>query len=445
MLGPARISGAILVGLTFAACTAPGGPGPPRIGTGPTAERLTLPMRSVRQLAARRLCPRAPASWPRTPFRAAVTPSTPRACSTCSPRTAGSATFKEASAISKSQLAPSRRSWIRTCSTPSGRTTPTCSCRRWRPGRSRFRNAPPNDPTVVLAKLLEQWIAQGRPAVVFNIASEDTGDSPYLLSNDVGLGMTNIGNCVPNRAMYGSAAPTMDEMDTFFARATALPETIRETDLKTLDAAALARSGIIAYAPTYPLWSDSSGKLRHIRVPRGKVRQVRQADADVSRSPPNTRFYKTFLRAVRDRDRQYDVAEDRDAADRRAARHDGPGRHRRSRTRCSAPTSGAKTKPARLANQPLQRSNPCTDIVIQYTADEPNTRSSSTACRPILDTRSRFGNPGLTALRHPWSASLRSVPHGQPDQGLRARLLPAAGRPPGARRAAATNPPARTS
>ncbi|HEX3678457.1 MAG TPA: hypothetical protein VHU90_01915, partial [Galbitalea sp.] len=61
----------------------------------------------------------------------------------------------------------------------------------------------------------------------------------------------------------------------------------------------LARYGVVAYAPTYPLWSDNAGKLRHVRVPRGTSIQF-DAATQSFKIPADTRFYKTFLKRVVD-------------------------------------------------------------------------------------------------------------------------------------------------
>src|SRR5204862_3702058 len=72
------------------------------------------------------------------------------------------------------------------------------------------------------------------------------------------------------------------------------------TDLTSLDSEELARTAVIAYAPTYALWSAGSGKLRHIRVPRGTSVRFDKATQTFD-IPNNTRFYKTFFRKITDR------------------------------------------------------------------------------------------------------------------------------------------------
>ena len=113
--------------------------------------------------------------------------------------------------------------------------------------------------------------------------------------------MTNIGNCVPTAALFASStSDVMKSKDAFFATATELPRTLAETDLTSFDSEELAKTAVIAYAPTYALWSAGSGKLRHIRVPRGTSVKFDKATQTFD-IPDNTRFYKTFLRKIVDR------------------------------------------------------------------------------------------------------------------------------------------------
>ncbi|MEP6652024.1 MAG: hypothetical protein ABJA82_01615 [Myxococcales bacterium] len=169
-------------------------------------------------------------------------------------------------------------------------------------GGAAYSSRAANDPVVQLATLLKQWIAQGRPDALFTIPASGGGGSTtdsYTLSPEVGAQLTNIGDCVPSKTMVGSNASTMEDLDAFFESAVVLPDTLDRTDLTTLDGTALAQLGVIAYAPQYPLWSDDSGKLRHIRLPRGKSVKFDKATQSFD-IPPNTRFYKTFLKEVID-------------------------------------------------------------------------------------------------------------------------------------------------
>jgi mono/diheme cytochrome c family protein len=126
------------------------------------------------------------------------------------------------------------------------------------------------------------------------------GVSGYTFSATTGTSLTNLGTCIPGPAMYASSpSPDMEILDAFFAQATELPTDLADTDLSTFDSDVLGANGVVAYVPTYPLWSDGSGKLRHIRVPKGTSVKFDKATQTFD-IPPNTRFYKTFFRKVVD-------------------------------------------------------------------------------------------------------------------------------------------------
>ena len=196
----------------------------------------------------------------------------------------------------------------------------------------------------------------------------------YTFTPAVAAAMTNIGNCVPTAALFASStSDVMKSKDELFAGATELPRTLAETDLTSLDSEELAKTAVIAYAPTYALWSAGSGKLRHIRVPRGTSVKFDKATQTFD-IPDNTRFYKTFLRKIIDRTGARHLAQDGDARDPRARRR------RRSRrpappgkTRSSARTSGTRTRPRRrFAQQPYRdlEEDAWGDIVRTYITNE---------------------------------------------------------------------------
>jgi mono/diheme cytochrome c family protein len=178
----------------------------------------------------------------------------------------------------------------------------------------------PDDPVVALVNLLELWIQQGSPPGQFYLSPPDGGaasldggadagpppdagagapQGAYSMAPDVGANLTNIGTCLPNRYVVAANGQTMDQLDTFFARATKLPNTLAETDLTTLDSDALARSGVISYVPAYPLWSDAAGKMRYVRTPHNQP-IVFDKSTQQFQIPANTRFYKTFLKKIID-------------------------------------------------------------------------------------------------------------------------------------------------
>lgn len=158
-----------------------------------------------------------------------------------------------------------------------------------------------DDPVLELADLLTLWLAEGRPTDVFYIQNESAGSeqSPYLLSEEVGSSMTNIGNCVPASSIMEADNERALELDRMFEQATELPERLEDTDLFTFDAETLARHRTVAFAPGYPLWADNAKKIRFIHVPIGESIQY-DPEAQEFDIPDNTRIYKTFLKEVID-------------------------------------------------------------------------------------------------------------------------------------------------
>ena len=300
-----------------------------------------------------------------------------------------------------------------------------------------------NDPVIVLVKYLEAWMAAGRPRDVFTVETEmvatAAATSGYTFTPAVAAAFTNLGNCVTNAAGFQtSTSGMMESMDELFAGAEALPQTLAETDLTTFDSETLATTGVIAYVPTYPLWSAGSGKLRHIRVPRGQHVTFDKATQSFQ-IPPNTRFYKTFFRKVDRPRRPRDLAQDGDAPHRRASRRhasrrnrqaDGAVRDVRLDGRRDERDAG---EPALSRRDAVRRSGA---HVHHRRARLPGRRRQRRPGRQFrgraaggAGARARAQSEAAAALRDPGPRPLRAVPHGQPDQGLRARLLPAAGRP----------------
>ena len=161
------------------------------------------------------------------------------------------------------------------------------------------------DPVVELATLLEAWMDAGSPADVFTIErsapAKPTDENRYLLSVELGNGLTNIGDCVPNKELFGIEENDRKKLDEFFAQRTELPEKLEQTDLFTLRSDVLAQHGVIAYVPAYPLWSDDAEKIRHVRVPVG-TSIVFDSESGEFEIPDNSRFYKTFLKKVVDKE-----------------------------------------------------------------------------------------------------------------------------------------------
>ncbi len=157
-----------------------------------------------------------------------------------------------------------------------------------------------SDSVVQFTSLLDAWLSSGSPADVFYpTGSAGPGGKPFALPIEVGMAMTNLGNCIPAARMVGSDDEKSVALDAMFADATALPERLEETDLLSLDSEVLARHGVVAFAPGYTLWADNAKKIRMLRVPRGTSLKFDAATQSFD-VPPNTRVYKTFLKRVID-------------------------------------------------------------------------------------------------------------------------------------------------
>jgi mono/diheme cytochrome c family protein len=157
---------------------------------------------------------------------------------------------------------------------------------------------PAADPTLLLGASLKAWYDQGTPKDFYTPPEAASGGQTYKMAEAVGMGLTNLGNCIPERNLVGiRPAEQLEKLDAMFAAATSLPARLEDTDVTTFDSEVLAQSGVVAYAPTYPLWSDNARKIRYVRVPRGKSIQFDKTTQSFE-IPENTRFYKTFLKKV---------------------------------------------------------------------------------------------------------------------------------------------------
>jgi len=282
------------------------------------------------------------------------------------------------------------------------------------PNASPFSQRGPDDPVFQLASLLQLWIAQGSPPGQFYLPSPDGGtpdasasagadggapQGDYGMTPAVGASLTNIGTCLPNRYVVGTNIAAIDRLDAFFARATQLPATLAETDLTTLDSDALARTGVISYVPAYPLWSDSSGKMRHVRTPRN-LPIVFDKSSQTFQIPPNTRFYKTFLRKVTDVDgnQAYRKIETRLIVSR-------PDTTRADGTIQQNALFGTylwndDESAATLLQDPLRDGLPFTDRLLTYDTDEPGATAIRASTPPNLNLEYALDTASPPVRRH---------------------------------------------
>ncbi|MFP2925872.1 c-type cytochrome [Pyxidicoccus sp. 3LG] len=153
-----------------------------------------------------------------------------------------------------------------------------------------------------LACALNAWLAQGAPGQgAFDVSCETEAPADAVVVKPaVARGMTDLGHCVPNPE-DAQKLGTDPEKDAFFAGLTQLPRFLSETDsdIMTFDTLKLARRGTFAFVPTYQLFSDHAKKLRLVHVPAGQAIEYDAANKRFE-IPPNTRFYKTFFKEVKD-------------------------------------------------------------------------------------------------------------------------------------------------
>jgi mono/diheme cytochrome c family protein len=271
-----------------------------------------------------------------------------------------------------------------------------------------------DDPIVHLVSQLQLWLDAGSPTDVIRIPRKPgEGQSPYLMAPSVGSALTNLGSCVPERnfpiAWGKPFREQMDELDTLFAglhrktpkagealpgeQVLGLPLHLADTDLFSFDSEELARYGVVAFAPGYPLWSDGSAKLRHLRVPRGQSIHFDKSTQEFT-IPPNTRFYKTFLKQVVDKQglRRYRKIETRlivsrpDTASGEVTALFGTYRWNDDETDATLVTDGRRDK------------TPFKDLVFYYTTDEPKAAEIANRDPPVRNLTYEWVKAG--AIRH---------------------------------------------
>jgi hypothetical protein len=249
-----------------------------------------------------------------------------------------------------------------------------------------FAQRPAGDAVHRLDQLLHEWGAVGYPPDVFYEKVTPSADqNQYALGEDLGNALTNIGTCVPTGDYpFATDRTTMSDLDQkFAARKMAdpagdaapedklgLPLELSDTDLTSFDSDVLAKTGVIAFAPAYPLWSDDSGKIRFVRVPLGQS-IVFNPDTQQFKIPDNTRFYKTFLKEVVDESGKlrWKKIETRLIVA-RADRVDTSGNHTHRSLFGTYEWDEAETH-ATLLVDTLRNGDPFTDHLFEYETDEP--------------------------------------------------------------------------
>lgn len=249
------------------------------------------------------------------------------------------------------------------------------------------------DAILDLVGLLEAWIAAGSPSDLFFVEPE-TGsvEERYLMTPDQGANLTNIGNCLPDPAWFAKETEESDQLDEMFASAMELPKRLDQTDLVTWDHAELAYRGLVAFAPAYPLFSDHAGKVRHVRVPRGTSIAF-DAETNEFDIPDNTRFYKTFLKKVIDRDgnESYRKIETRLIVSREDV-CDGQSCEPRALFGTYA-WNEAETE-AVLVEDPLRNGEPFRDRILTYFTDEKAAEAAGDDAAALAAVSRHYAIPG---------------------------------------------------
>lgn len=161
------------------------------------------------------------------------------------------------------------------------------------------------DSLVLFASQLRTWLLTGSDLDFFfwtcgvGECGQSSQSSPFFVDETLSASLTKIGSCIPQKGLLHRDQHRSQSMDRRFANRDTLPAKLSQTDLYTLDSAALARAGVLSYATTYELWADNAAKMRYVKLPFGQSIEFDQK-RQLFIYPENTRTYKTFLKEVKD-------------------------------------------------------------------------------------------------------------------------------------------------
>lgn len=153
---------------------------------------------------------------------------------------------------------------------------------------------------LTMGRQIDAWIAAGKPNGSFEVGKAPE-ERPGKFRPTKPAVTSDLGDCVPTAKAIGYDYSA----DRFFENTQVLPKYLTDTDLFTLDPLQLAEHGTVAYNVEYPLWADNADKGRWIHVPmkleKGELNKQAVVYNSATRQfeiPENTRFYKTFYRAI---------------------------------------------------------------------------------------------------------------------------------------------------
>src|SRR5258705_4725507 len=80
-----------------------------------------------------------------------------------------------------------------------------------------IRSKMPDNDIFILASWLDAWLKAGMPLSIIVVTDPGTVSAGYLMSLAVGNGMTNLGNCIPERDLVASEMTNALKLDEMFA------------------------------------------------------------------------------------------------------------------------------------------------------------------------------------------------------------------------------------
>lgn len=267
----------------------------------------------------------------------------------------------------------------------------------------------PSDQMVVLYSQLQAWIDQGTPADFFDWEGRPIYNSDlYNIDEKLSSNLTNIGSCLPEKALLDRNQHQSQKMDAFFAKANDWPDRLSQTDLISMDSKKLAEVGVISYATTYELWADNAKKNRYFKLPYGEKIKFDE-ERQLFLLPENTRVYKTFLKQVKDKEGKvsYRKIETRVIL----TRQDEIGKDGKATVKALFGTykwNDSETE-AFLLKKPLRNGQPFADDLFVYDRDEVEAEKLKANPNPglplILDLFSKdlirhYGIPGSQRCIH---------------------------------------------
>jgi len=161
-----------------------------------------------------------------------------------------------------------------------------------------------DDPANELQALLQAWVYQAVPGISLRSTLTKPRSTAHIDEPRTGDSLTNIGNCLPDTALFATDKGTMVDLDTKFANMTfvspgkgtrleqiGLPQYLSDTMILSHLTRRTSKTGVLSYAVAYPRWIDpDAAPCVTFRVPFAPIHHIRQ-DITAIRDPRGSRFY----------------------------------------------------------------------------------------------------------------------------------------------------------